>query len=47
MLRDMVQDFLKKELHHLTEEPDATKDITFAKELLDKSAELGLLWPTH
>ena len=42
MLRDMVQDFLKKELHHLTEEPDATKDITFAKELLDKSAELGL-----
>ena len=42
MLRDMVQDFLKKELHHLTEEPDATKDITFAKGLLDKSAELGL-----
>ena len=42
MLRDMVHDFLGKELHHLTEEPDASKDIDFVSNLLDKSAELGL-----
>ena len=42
MLRDMVHDFLQKELHHLPEEPDASKDINFIANLLDKSAELGL-----
>ncbi|GIR59374.1 MAG: hypothetical protein CM15mP65_19550 [Crocinitomicaceae bacterium] len=42
MLKDMVQDFLKKELHGLPEEPDASKDLSFISNLLDKSAELGL-----
>ena len=42
MLRDMVHDFLKKELHHLPEEPDASKDLQFVTTLLEKSAELGL-----
>ena len=42
MLKDMVQDFLKKELHGLPEEPDASKDLSFISNLLEKSAELGL-----
>ena len=42
MLKEMVQDFLMKELHSLPEEPDASKDLPFIINLLDKSAELGL-----
>lgn len=42
MLRDMVYDFLEKELHHLSEEPKATKDLEFIVGLLEKSATLGL-----
>lgn len=42
MLKDMVHDFIKKELHTLPEEPDASKDLDFIAGLLDKSAELGL-----
>lgn len=42
MLRDMIHDFLEKELHQLSEEPDASKDLDFIVNLLEKSAELGL-----
>jgi alkylation response protein AidB-like acyl-CoA dehydrogenase len=42
MLRDMIHDFLEKELHHLSEEPKATKDLEFIVGLLEKSATLGL-----
>ena len=35
MLKDMVQDFLKKELHGLPEEPDASKDLSFISNLID------------
>ena len=42
MLKKMVHDFLKAELHHLPNEPDASKDLEFISGLLEKSAELGL-----
>tara|TARA_B100001287_G_scaffold190348_1_gene160768 strand:- start:6277 stop:8040 length:1764 start_codon:yes stop_codon:yes gene_type:complete len=42
MLRDMIHDFLEKELHPLSEEPKATKDLEFIIKMLEKSAELGL-----
>jgi alkylation response protein AidB-like acyl-CoA dehydrogenase len=42
MLKEMVHDFLATELHHLPTEPDASKDLKFIIDLLDKSAELGL-----
>ncbi len=42
MIRDMVHDFITKELHTLPQEPDAAKDRDFIVELLEKSAELGL-----
>ena len=42
MLKDTIHNFLEKELHHLSEEPKATKDLDFVVKLLDKSAELGL-----
>jgi alkylation response protein AidB-like acyl-CoA dehydrogenase len=42
MLKKMVHDFLKAELHHLPNEPDASKDLDFISGLLEKSAELGL-----
>lgn len=42
MLKKMVHDFLKAELHHLPNEPDASKDIEFISNLLKKSADLGL-----
>ena len=42
MLKEMVHDFLKKEIHTLPEELDASKDLDYISGLLDKSAELGL-----
>ena len=42
MLKKMVHDFLATELHHLPHEPDASKDLKFISDLLEKSAELGL-----
>lgn len=42
MIRDMIHDFIEKELHTLPKEPDASTDRDFIVELLDKSAELGL-----
>ena len=42
MLKEMVHDFLKKEIHTLPEELDASKDLDYVSGLLDKSAELGL-----
>ena len=42
MLKEMVHDFLANELHHLPSEPDASKDLKFISDLLEKSAKLGL-----
>ena len=42
MLLEMIHDFLKKEIHTLPEELDASKDLDYVAGLIDKSAELGL-----
>ncbi len=42
MLVEMIHDFLKKEIHILPEELDASKDLEYVAGLIDKSAELGL-----
>ena len=42
MLVEMIHDFLKKEIHTLPEELDASKDLDYVAGLIDKSAELGL-----
>ncbi len=42
MLKKMTHDFLEAELHHLPQEPEASKDLEFVANLLEKSAELGL-----
>jgi alkylation response protein AidB-like acyl-CoA dehydrogenase len=42
MLKQMIHDFLDKELHVLDSEPEASKDLTLIIEMLDKAAELGL-----
>ncbi len=42
MLKKMVYDFLEAELHHLPQEPEASKDLEFIVQLLEKAAELGL-----
>jgi alkylation response protein AidB-like acyl-CoA dehydrogenase len=42
MLVEMIHDFLKKEIHTLPEELDASKDLDYVVGLIDKSAELGL-----
>jgi alkylation response protein AidB-like acyl-CoA dehydrogenase len=42
MLVEMIHDFLKKEIHTLPEELDASKDLEYVAGLLDKSAALGL-----
>ena len=42
MLKQMIHDFLDKELHVLESEPEASKDLPQIVEMLDKAAELGL-----
>jgi len=42
MLKKMIHDFLEKEILSLKEEPQASKDLNFIVELLEKSAKLGL-----
>lgn len=42
MLKQMIHDFLDKELHVLEREPEASKDLPQIVEMLDKAAELGL-----
>ena len=42
MLKQMIHDFLDKELHVLESEPEASKDLPQIIEMLDKAAELGL-----
>ncbi|CAI8178000.1 MAG: putative acyl-CoA dehydrogenase [Crocinitomicaceae bacterium] len=42
MLKQMIHDFLDKELHVLENEPEASKDLPQIVEMLDKAAELGL-----
>ena len=42
MLKQMIHDFLDKELHVLESEPEASKDLPLIVEMLDKAAELGL-----
>jgi alkylation response protein AidB-like acyl-CoA dehydrogenase len=42
MLKQMIHDFLDKELHVLDSEPEASKDLPLIIEMLDKAAELGL-----
>ena len=42
MLKEMIHDFLDKELHVLESEPEASKDLPQIVEMLDKAAELGL-----
>ena len=43
MLKQMIHDFLDKELHVLESEPEASKDLPQIVEMLDKAAELGLV----
>ena len=43
MLKQMIHDFLDKELHVLESEPEASKDLPQIVEMLDKAAELGLI----
>ena len=42
MLKQMIHDFLDKELHVLESEPEASKDLPQIVEMLDKAAELDL-----
>ena len=42
MLKQMIHDFLDKELHVLDNEPEASKDLPQIVEMLDKAADLGL-----
>jgi len=42
MLKQMIHDFLDKELHVLEREPEASKDLPQIVGMLDKAAELGL-----
>ena len=42
MLKQMIHDFLDRELHVLESEPEASKDLPQIVEMLDKAAELGL-----
>ena len=42
MLKQMIHDFLDKELHVLESEPEASKDLPQIVEMLEKAAELGL-----
>ena len=42
MLKQMIHDFLDKELHVLENEPEASKDLPLIVEMLDKAADLGL-----
>jgi len=42
MLKQMIHDFLDKELHVLDSEPEASKDLPLIVEMLDKAADLGL-----
>ena len=42
MLKQIIHDFLDKELHVLESEPEASKDLPQIVEMLDKAAELGL-----
>ena len=42
MLKQMIHDFLDKELHVLESEPEASKDLPQIVEMLNKAAELGL-----